>query len=88
MYQKERFQEHSKCKQIYLNVIFTCLGLIIMPVMDLFIKIEALINVLMLPFSCRRKGSPPLNFQIQRKLKKIFEDSFDINPYELENYQK
>ena len=57
MYTDKKFVTFGKCKQLYLRVSFTVLGLLIMPVLDALTKIEALLNVLFLPLCCcKRKG--------------------------------
>jgi hypothetical protein len=59
-----------------------------MPLIDFLIKIEAVLNFLLLPFSCCVKEGKPLKLRVQIWMKESFEEAFNINQYELENYKK
>ena len=65
LYQKEIYNKHGFCKKMYLRVIFTCAGLILMPLIDLLIKVEAILNVLLLlTFGKCVKNGRPLKLRI------------------------
>ena len=48
LFKKERYESFSCLKRFYLRCSFTALGLLIMPLIDITLKIETIINFVMI----------------------------------------
>lgn len=60
-YSEEQLKNASPWRKACLMVLLTVVGILIMPLLDVSIKIEAVINLLCIPLICSRKGKQPLN---------------------------
>ena len=58
-----------------------------MPMIDLLLKLEAIINVLLIPFCCKiGKRSIAMHAKIMQE--QLLEQMFNLNSFELENFEK
>lgn len=75
-------------------MVFTTIGIFVMPLIDIILKIEVIINILILPFNyvCPRikrgKEQVPIGKWIHGKIEDWYEAVFNLNPYEIESFEK
>ena len=67
---------------------FTALGLLIMPLIDIMLKIEAIINLVMLPFCCTCGRKDSISVSVTKSIEQAFEYTFNLNPFELASFEK
>jgi hypothetical protein len=69
---------------------FTFFGLFLMPIIDLALKIQITILLFLCLFPCKKCGKEKksLNEWGHEKLERLYESFFDLNPNELENFEK
>lgn len=84
----ENFNKFSCGKKFYYGLAFTILGLLIMPVIDIFLKLETLINFILLPFMCKTSGMKEYNRLVHEWMENRIENIFNLNPFELETFEK
>lgn len=93
LYHKEwytdgKFKNAGKCKQIFLIITLTCFGAIVMFIIDMLQKIEAMVNFIMIPFSCKLKSKKPIRQSVQEGMKWFFKEQFDLNQFDLEQFNQ
>ena len=88
-FKANKFNKFSFVGQIYLNISFTALGLLIMPIIDILLKIQAVVKVLSIPLCCKccsKKKS--VARQVQEESEYYLECMFSFNSFEFENFEK
>lgn len=89
LFRQERFDKFHICKRIYLSLAFTWLGLLILPTIDILLKLQCIVDTIFLPFyCCKLKGDKNLNRVVREKTEKMFELVFNLNAFELETFEK
>ena len=77
-YTSEKMVKHSCWKKFYLHLSFTVFGLLMMPVIDIFIKIEAAVNLVTCIYDYFKSKSR-LNRKVHEQMDKIYERAFNLN---------
>lgn len=84
----ERFKRFTCCKKFQLYVVLTVLGLWTMPLIDLLIKIEALINLITVFFFTCDSNGKTIGRRLHELMERGFEKAFNLNAFELEAFEK
>ena len=87
-YQYQNYMEESLAKRLCLIISLTWLGLIIIPLMDIMLKLENLVNVLFLPFDCCKCGNQPLNARIRQGVRTYIKGALEMNEFEIGNFKQ
>lgn len=66
---------------------FTVLGLLIMPFVDIMLKLDALVHFLVSPLFCK-VNKRTIRQRIINWEEKLFEKMFNLNSFELDNFEK
>lgn len=87
-FKENKFMHFRRPKKCYLRLAFTFFGLFLMPIIDLALKIQVAILLVLALLPCIKINKVPLNEWGQEKLEILFENLFDLNSNELDNFEK
>lgn len=80
-FNEERWQEFSPWRRIYLLATFTFIGLALMPIIDGYMKFEAIVLIVTLPFKCCSR-------YIRVQFEKNYDRLFLLTFFEIEAFEK
>jgi hypothetical protein len=80
LYNHKFLKSRNKFTRLFLYAMLTFIGPLMICLMDVFAKVEAGINLIMILFMCK-KDQKPLNLRIRKWMKMIEEDIFLINEH-------
>ena len=66
----------------------TAVGLLFIPLIDVTIKLQTLVNVLFLPFQCCKRNGKTLSERVRDKLPARVADLTEMNDFELLNFKQ
>ena len=76
-------------KKAYLTFAFTWLGLLILLMLDFFLKIEAIIRVISVVCICKSKDNKTWTRKIREWFEQdFFEKNFMLSSYEIDTFEK
>lgn len=87
IYQHENYSQESCAKRMCLLLSLTWLGLVVIPLIDLLIKLENIINVILIPFTCCKKNGRSLNERIRLRIRLHIQGTLEMNDFEIENFK-
>ena len=88
IYQHDNYTKESSAKRLCLLLSLTWLGLVVIPLVDLLLKMENIISVLLIPFVCFKKNGQSFNERISQGIRQYIQDTLEMNDFEIENFKQ
>jgi len=83
VFNENRWNEFSVGRKLYLIITFTFFGLLLMPIIDCYMKFEAIILFVTLPFSCKGFAR-----KVRVQFEKNYNNFFLLTFFEIESFEK
>ena len=88
IYQHDNYTKESSAKRLCLLLSLTWLGLVVIPLVDLLLKMENIISVLLIPFVCFKKNGQSFNERISQGIRQYIQNTLEMNDFEIENFKQ
>lgn len=87
-FKEEVFNNFSCIRKFYLVLSLTAFGMVLMPILDIWLKIFSAIRVFCLLLICKTKSKKKYGWIAQDTIEKRFENMVNCNAYELDSYER
>lgn len=88
VYQDKNLKGFGCCKKLSLLIQLSAFGFIQILLIDLVLKIETVINALLIPFTCGKKGMKPLRQRVQERLRSSIGEALEMTDFEIMNFKQ